>query len=120
MLALDTGDTEMLVDTAADEIGLSFSANGPFFAVFSDETGEFEVIVREVSSGRTFPFSTNTRGGRLRDDSAVVWEVRSRLGPEAKAAAGPLGDAWFLDGVFVTIRGERHYLWRAVDQDGDV
>jgi putative transposase len=22
--------------------------------------------------------------------------------------------------VFVTIRGERHYLWRAVDQDGDV
>jgi hypothetical protein len=22
--------------------------------------------------------------------------------------------------VFITIRGERHYLWRAVDQDGDV
>jgi putative transposase len=22
--------------------------------------------------------------------------------------------------VFVTIQGERHYLWRAVDQDGDV
>ena len=22
--------------------------------------------------------------------------------------------------MFVTIRGERHYLWRAVDQDGDV
>ncbi len=31
-----------------------------------------------------------------------------------------LGDTWFLDEVFVTIRGERHYLWRAVDQDGDV
>ncbi len=27
---------------------------------------------------------------------------------------------WFLDEVFVTIRGERHYLWRAVDQDGGV
>ncbi len=27
---------------------------------------------------------------------------------------------WHLDEVFVTIRGERHYLWRAVDQDGDV
>ncbi len=25
-----------------------------------------------------------------------------------------------LDEVFVTIRGHRHYLWRAVDQDGDV
>ena len=25
-----------------------------------------------------------------------------------------------LDEVFLTIRGERHYLWRAVDQDGNV
>ncbi len=33
---------------------------------------------------------------------------------------GRLGDAWFLDEVFVSIRGRRHYLWRAVDQDGDV
>ncbi len=33
---------------------------------------------------------------------------------------GRLGDTWFLDEVLVTIRGERHYLWRAVDQDGDV
>jgi putative transposase len=33
---------------------------------------------------------------------------------------GRLGDSWFLDEVFVTIRGQRHYLWRAVDQDGDV
>jgi putative transposase len=31
-----------------------------------------------------------------------------------------LGDIWYLDEVFVKIRGERHYLWRAVDQDGDV
>jgi putative transposase len=27
---------------------------------------------------------------------------------------------WHLDEVFVKIRGDRHYLWRAVDQDGDV
>ena len=33
---------------------------------------------------------------------------------------GRLGDAWHLDELFVTIRGQRHYLWRAVDQDGDV
>ncbi len=31
-----------------------------------------------------------------------------------------LGDTWFLDEVFITINGVRHYLWRAVDQDGDV
>ena len=30
------------------------------------------------------------------------------------------GDKWHLDEVFFTIRGERHYLWRAVDQDGHV
>lgn len=30
------------------------------------------------------------------------------------------GDTWHLDEVFLTIRGKRHYLWRAVDQDGHV
>jgi len=37
-----------------------------------------------------------------------------------KRRQGRLGDAWHLDEVFVKIRGKRHYLWRAVDQDGDV
>jgi putative transposase len=32
---------------------------------------------------------------------------------------GRLGDIWHVDEMFITIRGERHYLWRAVDQDGD-
>ena len=30
------------------------------------------------------------------------------------------GDKWHLDEVFLTLRGERHYLWRAVDQNGKV
>jgi putative transposase len=30
------------------------------------------------------------------------------------------GDKWHLDEVFLTIHGERHYLWRAVDQDGNL
>src|SRR6266496_1312350 len=30
------------------------------------------------------------------------------------------GDKWYLDEVFLTIHGERHYLWRAVDQDDNV
>ena len=33
---------------------------------------------------------------------------------------GQQGDTWHLDEVFVSINGVRHYLWRAVDQDGDV
>ena len=28
------------------------------------------------------------------------------------------GDKWFLDEVVLTIKGQHHYLWRAVDQDG--
>ena len=27
---------------------------------------------------------------------------------------------WHLDEVFVKIKGERHYLWRAVDHEGEV
>jgi putative transposase len=30
------------------------------------------------------------------------------------------GDKWHLDEVFLTLRGERHYLWRAVDQEENV
>ena len=33
---------------------------------------------------------------------------------------GRPGDTWHLDEVFIRIGGERYYLWRAVDQDGDV
>jgi len=47
-----------------------------------------------------------------------------KFGPEhartLKHGLGQLGDVWHLDEVFVKIRGKRHYLWRAVDQDGDV
>jgi len=30
------------------------------------------------------------------------------------------GDTFFLDEVFIKINGKQHYLWRAVDQDGEV
>jgi putative transposase len=30
------------------------------------------------------------------------------------------GDTFFIDEVFLKINGKQHYLWRAVDQDGDV
>ena len=30
------------------------------------------------------------------------------------------GDTWHMDEVFLTIRGERYYLWQAVDQEGNV
>ena len=30
------------------------------------------------------------------------------------------GDTFYIDEVFVNINGKQHYLWRAVDQDGEV
>ena len=33
---------------------------------------------------------------------------------------GRLGDTWHLDELFVTLNGRQQYLWRAVDEDGDV
>ena len=33
---------------------------------------------------------------------------------------GRQGDTWYLDELFVKIQGQQQYLWRAVDEDGDV
>ena len=47
-----------------------------------------------------------------------------RFGPEYagrwQRRRGRLGDTWHLDEVFVTIQGRQQYLWRAVDEAGDV
>ena len=47
-----------------------------------------------------------------------------RFGPvyarRLRRRRGQMGDTWHLDEVFVTIQGRRQYLWRAVDEDGDV
>src|ERR1700694_3312234 len=47
-----------------------------------------------------------------------------RFGPEyariLRGRQGRLGDTWHLDELFVNIQGRQQYLWRAVDQDGDV
>ena len=46
------------------------------------------------------------------------------FGPEytktLRKRRGRLGDTWNLDELFVKIQSRRRYLWRAVDQDGDL
>ena len=37
-----------------------------------------------------------------------------------RSSRGRLGDRWHLDEVFLKINGKLQYLWRAVDQDGEV
>ena len=46
-----------------------------------------------------------------------VWPtVRNQL---RRRRARP-GDKWHLDELVLTMKGEHHYLWRAVDQDGNI
>ena len=48
-------------------------------------------------------------------------DLRRRDPQEANGSnARVVGLGWYLDEVFVKINGERHYLWRAVDQEGEV
>ena len=62
------------------------------------------------------------RGIIVSYESIRQW--RGKFGPDyarrSKRRQGRLGDTWFLDEVFVTINGQRRYLWRAVDQAGDL
>jgi IS1 family transposase len=63
-------------------------------------------------------FSPNAESLSLmkRFESGAESSVRAML----EICQGRLGDSWHLDEVFVRINGRQHYLWRAVDQDGDV
>ncbi len=49
----------------------------------------------------------------------MVSEVWTAYARKLKKRRGRLSDVWHIDEVFITIQGERHYLWRAADQDGD-
>ncbi len=78
----------MLLATPAFELMHDFSPDGRFFAFSSNETGQREVYVREVASGRTFPVSTSTHGGvsaRWSQDGREIYYYSSN-GPGILAA----------------------------------
>ena len=54
----------------------------------------------------------------------TVWQWCLKFGQtyanELRRRRPHCGDTWHLDEVFLKINGETHYLWRAVDQDGNV
>jgi putative transposase len=52
--------------------------------------------------------------------STYLQQIRPGYARNLKRRQGRLGDSWHLDEVFIRINGKQHYLWRAVDQDGDV
>lgn len=62
------------------------------------------------------------RGVTVSHESIRLW--CNKFGPKyavrLKQKRDGYGDTFYIDEVFVKINGEFHYLWRAVDQDGDV
>ena len=62
------------------------------------------------------------RGITVSYEAIRYWCIKfgSTYARSLRRKQGRLGDIWHVDEVFIKIRGERHYLWWAVDQDGDV
>ena len=62
------------------------------------------------------------RGIDVSYESIRLW--CNKFGPQyarrLKRRHQGFGDTFFIDEVFVKIRGKQQYLWRAVDQDGEV
>ncbi|WP_370270874.1 IS6 family transposase [Streptomyces sp. V4I8] len=88
-----------------------------------------EVIAHAVWLYHRFPLSFRDveellfeRGIQVSCESIRAW--CERFGPEYAARLRRRqprpGDRWHLDEVFIKVNGRQRYLWRAVDQDGNV
>ena len=62
------------------------------------------------------------RGIDVTYETIRQWSMKfgTQYARRLKRRQGRLGDTWHLDELFVSINGKRQYLWRAVDQEGDV
>ncbi len=62
------------------------------------------------------------RGGVLTYETVREWCLKfgQKYANDLRRRTPRPGDRWHLDEVFLKINGRIHYLWRAVDQDGDV
>ena len=93
-----------------------------------------EIIRLAVMTYVRFPFSLwnvedllHERGIDISDETVRFWwnridplfaaEIRKKRVSQMRAYSNW---QWHLDEVFVNINSETHYLWRAVDHDGEV
>ncbi|WP_429925389.1 IS6 family transposase (plasmid) [Agrobacterium vitis] len=89
-----------------------------------------EVIAHAVWLYFRFPLSLRMVEDMLAARGVIVSHQTVRLWAEKfgqhfandirRRSAGRLGDKWHFDVVVITIAGKKHWLWRAVDQDGFV
>jgi len=89
-----------------------------------------EIIAHAVWLYFRFPLSLRMVEDMLAARGIIVSHQTIRLWAEKfgrtfanqirQRSCGRLGDKWHLDEAAISIRGEKHWLWRAVDQDGFV
>jgi|TARA_B110000263_G_scaffold233279_1_gene229981 putative transposase len=62
------------------------------------------------------------RGIIVTHESIRLWcnKFGSKFATRLRRRHQGYGDTFFIDEVFIKIDGKQHYLWRAVDQDGEV
>ena len=62
------------------------------------------------------------RGITVSYETIRLWRIKfgAKYTRRLKRRHQGYGDTFFIDEVFVKINGKQHYLWRAVDQDGEV
>jgi putative transposase len=62
------------------------------------------------------------RGITVSYESIRLWCIKfgQRYARRLKRRHQGYGDTFYIDEVFVKINGKQHYLWRAIDQDGEV
>jgi putative transposase len=62
------------------------------------------------------------RGITVSYESIRLWCIKfgAKFARKLKRRHQGYGDTFYIDEVFVKINGKQHYLWRAVDQDGEV
>ena len=70
-------------------------------------------MVEEIVAARSIDVTYETlRQWALKFGQQAAKRIRARI--------SNFGDKWHLDEVVITIKGKRHWLWRAVDQHGYV
>lgn len=62
------------------------------------------------------------RGATLTFEAIREWCLKfgQNIANELRGRRPRPGDKWHLDEMFIRVNGQDHYLWRAVDQDGNV
>jgi putative transposase len=100
-------------DIISYAVWLYFRFN-PSHRDIEDLLAERGIIVTRESIRLWYPKHSLRSWGRLCIKFGAVYSKR------LKRKHRGFGDTFYIDEVFVKINGKQHYLWRGVDQDGDV